>query len=48
MRTPHQYVMRARLREAASRLATGTQKELDGRARLWLLRHLELQSSVPH
>ena len=27
--TPHQYVMRDRLREAASRLATGTQKVLD-------------------
>ncbi len=27
--TPHQYVLRARLREAASRLATGTEKVLD-------------------
>jgi AraC family transcriptional regulator len=27
--TPHQYVLRARLREAASRLATGTRKVLD-------------------
>ena len=27
--TPHQYVIRARLRAAASRLATGTQKVLD-------------------
>jgi AraC family transcriptional regulator len=27
--TPHQYVLRVRLREAASRLATGTEKVLD-------------------
>src|SRR5439155_17545558 len=45
--TPHQFVLRARLREAALRLVAERAKIIDIASRVWLRRRVELQPQLP-